>query len=69
VKGGRGQHGYDPQYMSMRAFFAAAGPAFKSGLAVAPFENVSVYDILAKALGVTAPPNDGDPSVAREVLR
>ena len=69
VKGGRGQHGYDPQYMSMRAFFAAAGPAFKSGLTVAPFENVSIYDVLAKALGVTAPPNDGDPAVAREVLR
>jgi len=69
VKGGRGQHGYDPQYMSMRAFFAAAGPAFKSGLTVAPFENVSVYDILANALGVAAPPNDGDPAVAREVLR
>jgi predicted AlkP superfamily pyrophosphatase or phosphodiesterase len=69
VTGGRGQHGYDPQLMSMRAIFIAAGPAFKTGITVAPFENVSIYDVLANVLGVTPPANDGDPSVAREVLR
>jgi hypothetical protein len=55
--------------MSMRAIFIAAGPAFKTGITVAPFENVSIYDVLANVLGVTPPANDGDPSVAREVLR
>jgi predicted AlkP superfamily pyrophosphatase or phosphodiesterase len=69
IKGGRGQHGYDPQLMSMRAIFIAAGPAFKKGVTVAPFENVSIYDVLAKVLGVTPPPNDGDSAVAREVLK
>jgi predicted AlkP superfamily pyrophosphatase or phosphodiesterase len=65
----RGQHGWDPQLMSMRAIFIAAGPAFKPDVTVAPFENVSVYNVLAKILGVTPPPNDGDPSVIRAVLR
>ncbi len=69
ITGQRGTHGYDPQLMSMRAIFIAAGPAFKRGVTVAPFENVSIYNVLAKILGVTPAPNDGDPSVARQLLR
>ena len=65
----RGQHGYDPQLMSMRAIFMAAGPAFKRGVTSPPFENVSIYDVLAKILGVTPAPNDGDPSIGRRLLR
>jgi hypothetical protein len=55
--------------MSMRAVFIAAGPAFKRGATVGPFENVSIYNVLAKILGVTPPPNDGDPSVVGALLR
>jgi hypothetical protein len=55
--------------MSMRAIFVAAGPAFKRGVTVDPFENVSLYNVLAKILGVTPPANDGDPSVAGRLLR
>jgi len=69
IRGARGTHGYDPQLMSMRAIFIAAGPAFKRGATVAPFENVSIYDVLANILHVTPAPNDGDPSVARGLLR
>jgi predicted AlkP superfamily pyrophosphatase or phosphodiesterase len=69
VGGQRGTHGYDPQLMSMRAIFIAAGPAFKRGVTVDPFENVSIYNVLAKILGVTPPANDGDPAVVRALLR
>jgi predicted AlkP superfamily pyrophosphatase or phosphodiesterase len=69
ITGLRGQHGYDPRLMSMRAFFVAAGPAFKRGVTVAPFENVHIYNVLARVLGVTPAPNDGDPSLARQLLR
>ena len=69
VGGLRGTHGYDPRLMSMRAIFVAAGPAFKHGVTVEPFENVSIYNVLATILGVTPAPNDGDPSVSRAVLR
>jgi len=65
----RGQHGWDPQLMSMRAIFIAAGPAFKRGVTVGPFENVSIYNVVAKILQVPPKPNDGDPSVLRAVLR
>ena len=69
IRGARGTHGYDPQLMSMRAIFVAAGPAFKRGATVAPFENVSIYNVLANILHVTPALNDGDPSIVRAVLR
>jgi predicted AlkP superfamily pyrophosphatase or phosphodiesterase len=69
IRGARGTHGYDPQLMSMRAIFIAAGPAFKRGATVAPFENVSVYNVLADILHLTPPLNDGDPAVVRALLR
>jgi predicted AlkP superfamily pyrophosphatase or phosphodiesterase len=69
VGGQRGTHGYDPQLMSMRAFFVAAGPAFKRGGTVDPFESVSLYNVFAKILGLSPPPNDGDPSVVGALLR
>ncbi len=64
-----GQHGYDPMLMSMRAIFVAAGPAFRQGVRVPAFENVNIYDALADILHLEAPPNDGDPAVARALLR
>ena len=64
-----GQHGYDPELLSMRGLFVAAGPAFKRGVRVAAFENVHVYNTMAMALGLTPSPNDGDPAVARTLLR
>ncbi len=64
-----GQHGYDPKARSMRALFVAAGPAFREGVVVKPFENVSLYNVFAKILGVTPAKNDGDPKVVGKVLR
>jgi predicted AlkP superfamily pyrophosphatase or phosphodiesterase len=69
-RGGRGQHGYDPAAApSMGGVFIAAGPAFKTGVSVPAFENVHVYHALAAAAGITPAPNDGDPAVARTLLR
>lgn len=68
--GPRGEHGYDPDTaMSMRALFAAAGPSFRQGVTVPAFENVHVYNALAEALGLTPAANDGNPAVARSLLR
>lgn len=68
--GPRGEHGYDPYAApSMHGVFVAAGPAFRSGVSVPAFENVHVYNALAAALGLTPAPNDGDPAVARSLLR
>jgi predicted AlkP superfamily pyrophosphatase or phosphodiesterase len=64
-----GQHGYEPRNRSMHAIFVAAGPAFKKGVTVRAFENVHIYDVLAKILGVPPVQNDGDPAVALQLLR
>lgn len=64
-----GQHGYDPTAVSMQGLFVAAGPAFKPGATVPAFENVHAYSLLANVLGIPAAVNDGDPVVARSLLR
>ena len=64
-----GEHGYDPQDPSMRALFVAAGPAFRVGAVVPPFENVSLYNVFARVLGVTPAKNDGDPAVVDHLLK
>jgi hypothetical protein len=69
LRGAAGQHGYDPVHMSMRAMFVAAGPAFRNGVTVPPFENVHIYNVLAQVLHVTPSPNDGGTDVARQLLR
>lgn len=56
----RGAHGYDPADPSMRALFIAQGPAFRQRVELAPFDNVDVYPMLAKLVGVRPQPNDGD---------
>lgn len=55
----RGSHGYDPDSPTMRAIFIAAGPAFPAGRVVAPFDNVDVYPMLARLIGVQPLPGDG----------
>ncbi len=48
-----GMHGYDATHMSeMKALFVAAGPDIRTGVALAPFENVNVYPLIAKILGL-----------------
>jgi predicted AlkP superfamily pyrophosphatase or phosphodiesterase len=69
IRGEGGAHGYDPKFRSMHGIFIAAGPAFKRGARVPAFENIHLYDALAQVLGVPPAPNDGDPAVARTLLR
>jgi predicted AlkP superfamily pyrophosphatase or phosphodiesterase len=69
VRPALGEHGYEPAVQSMHGIFIAAGPAFKQGVIVPPFENVNVYGALAAALRLTAEPNDGDAAVWRTFLR
>lgn len=64
----RGGHGYDNRLASMRAIFIAHGDQFKKGKVVAPFENVQVYNVMTRLLGLKPAPNDGNSSAARAVL-
>ncbi len=47
-----GKHGFDNHTVDMRATFIAWGPAFKSDLTIGDFENVHVYPLIAKILGL-----------------
>ncbi|MCD9028250.1 ectonucleotide pyrophosphatase/phosphodiesterase [Luteimonas sp. BDR2-5] len=65
----RGSHGYDPDLPSMRAIFIARGPSFRRGVTLPGFDNVDVYPLLARLLGVPAADNDGDPATLLPALR
>lgn len=65
----RGAHGYDNKYESMRATFIARGPAFKSGYLAEPFENIHVYEMLCKILGLKPAKNDGRLAKVSGILR
>ncbi len=66
----RGAHGYDPDTIpSMKAIFYAAGPDIRAGLTVAPFENIHLYPLIAKILGLQIGPVDGQLRVLQGVLR
>ncbi|MFT3789505.1 MAG: ectonucleotide pyrophosphatase/phosphodiesterase [Rudaea sp.] len=65
----KGEHGYDNADPHMRALFVASGPAFKRGLVVPEFDNVDVYPLLAKLLGIKPAPNDGNPATMLEMLQ
>ena len=65
----RGSHGFDPALPSMRAVFVAHGPSFAQGRTLPPFDNVDVYPLLARLLGIHAAANDGDASTLLPALR
>lgn len=65
----RGSHGYDPALPSMRAIFLARGPAFRRGATLPAFDNVDVYPLLARLVGIRAARNDGDIAPLLPALR
>lgn len=65
----RGAHGYDNKYESMRATFIAHGSAFKRGYVAEPFENIHVYELMCKILGLRPAKNDGDLNRVHGMLR
>jgi len=65
----RGAHGYDNRYSEMRATFIAHGAAFKTGYVAEPFENVNVYELMCKVLGLKPAQNDGNLNNVRSMLR
>jgi predicted AlkP superfamily pyrophosphatase or phosphodiesterase len=66
-----GKHGYDPRLPEMRASYLAWGPSFKSGIKIKGFENVHVYPMIAKILGLRYDQKtiDGNLSVLKNTLK
>ncbi|MEO9477330.1 MAG: ectonucleotide pyrophosphatase/phosphodiesterase [Cyclobacteriaceae bacterium] len=69
VKGGT--HGFNPYTNDdMGALFAAQGPSFKSGINIEEFENIHVFSVVAKILGLESPDNvDGRLEELEPILR
>ncbi len=65
----RGSHGFDPALPSMRTIFIADGPSFADGAVLPPIDNVDVYPLLTRLLGVEPAPNDGNPEALLPALR
>lgn len=68
VQFNKGEHGFDNEDMDMKAFFRAAGPAFRKGLKVGPFETVHIYPLMCHILGIRPEVNDGRLDVTSEML-
>ncbi len=63
-----GDHGYDGRYRSMHGLFVAAGPQFRRGLVVPAFENIHIYELMCRILGLKPAKNDGDAAVTKGFL-
>jgi predicted AlkP superfamily pyrophosphatase or phosphodiesterase len=48
----KGKHGFDNHLVDMRASFMAWGPAFKKRKVITGFENIHIYPLIAKILGL-----------------
>jgi predicted AlkP superfamily pyrophosphatase or phosphodiesterase len=66
-----GKHGYDNHHPDMQASFQAWGPAFKLGIKIPAFENVNVYPMVAKILGLNFDESkvDGKLNVLKPILK
>lgn len=64
-----GAHGYDNALPTMGAVFVAAGPAFRRDVTVPAFENVHIYSILARVLGLRPAMTDGSLDSVKTLLR
>jgi len=66
-----GTHGFDPyRDINMGAIFYALGPQIKSGIMMPPIENIHVYPLIAKILGLTYDQEiDGKLSALESILK
>ena len=64
-----GTHGYDNVNTDMHAIFYATGPAFKRNFSIGTMNNVDIYNIVCKVLGIKPSPNDGNPKTIKPLFR
>ncbi len=65
-----GGHGYDPDATTdVNGIFYAQGPNIKSGIIIPPFQNIHIYPLIAKILGLPIPKIDGTPDVLDKIYR
>lgn len=66
----KGEHGYDPDTPAVAAIFIATGPAFRAHERLPRVDNVAVYPLLRRLLGLPPKPGiDGDPDTLAPALK
>lgn len=65
----KGEHGYDNADPAVASIFIATGPAFRSGVRLERFDNVDVYPLMVKLIGITPTQNDGTDTVFAPALK
>lgn len=63
-----GAHGYDPYAPEMAAVFVAQGPHIRRGVRLRTTDNVDVYPLVARLLGIRGEPGDGKLSGLQQAL-
>lgn len=63
-----GTHGFDNQDKEMWALFLAEGPAFKKDVRIEAFENIHLYELMAKIMNLEPAKNDGNLNEISEIL-
>lgn len=64
-----GAHGFDNANPKMDAIFVAYGPAFNEEIKLGRFENIHLYEVMAKILNIEPAPNDGNFDAVSEILK
>jgi hypothetical protein len=65
-----GKHGFDPAFKDMHATFYAWGPKFKQSKKIGTFQNVDIYPMVTKLLGLYYTGQiDGNPDTLKDVLK
>jgi len=65
----RGDHGFDNIHRDMQGVFIGSGSSFKQNVVAEPFENIEIYNLMCKILGLTPAKNDGDINRVKHLLR
>jgi len=66
----KGTHGYSQEYPEMHGIFYAQGPQLKSGLTIESFDNIHVFPLICKILGLPIPVDiDGKLEILESILK
>ncbi len=64
-----GAHGYDIRNTDMHGIFYAVGPDFKKRYQQSSFQNIHIYNLIARLLNINPATNDGDIKVTEQMLK
>ncbi len=65
----QGTHGFDNREKAMQGLFVARGPSFRQGITTSPFQNIHLYELMSRVMGLSPAPNDGSIDSVKSVLK